>query len=48
MLEFPSEGAAATLRQLFEGQLTEFGHEPKSIQVIVASTDLKLHLVDDS
>ena len=48
MLELPSDGTLATLRQLIEGKLIELGHEPRNIQVIVASADSKLYLVDES
>ena len=48
MLELPSEGTAATLRQLIEGKLVELEYEPRNIQVIVTSADSKLYLVDES
>ena len=48
MLELPSEGTAATLRQVIEGKLLELGHEPRNTQIIVASADSKLYLVDES
>ena len=48
MLELPSQGTAATLRQLIEGKLVELEYEPRNIQVIVASADSKLYLVDES
>ena len=48
MLELPSKGTVATLRQLIEGKLVELEYEPRNIQVIVASADSKLYLVDES
>ena len=48
MLELPSDGTSATLRQLIEGKLIELGHEPRNVQVIVASADSKLYLADES
>ena len=48
MLELPSEGTSATLRQVIEGKLLELGHEPRNTQIIVASADSKLYLVDES
>lgn len=48
MLELSSEGTSATLRQLIEGKMVELGHKPRNTQVIVASTDSKLYLVDKS
>ena len=48
MLELPSEGTSATLRQVIEGKLVELGHEPRNTQVIVASVDSTLYLVDES
>ena len=48
MLELPSEGTSATLRQVIEGKLLELGHEPSNTQIIVVSADLKLYLVDES
>ena len=48
MLELPSDGTSATLRQLIKGKLIELGHEPRNVQVIVASADSKLYLVDES
>ena len=48
MLELPSEGTVAMLRQLIEGKLVELEYEPRNIQVIVASSDSKLYLVDES
>ena len=48
MLELPSEGTAATLRQLIEEKLVELEYEPRNIQVIVASANSKLYLVDES
>ena len=30
MLELPSEGISATLRQVIEGKLLELGHEPRN------------------
>jgi len=48
MLALLPEGMSATLRQLIERKLVELGHEPRNTQVIVASADLKLYLVDES
>ena len=48
MLELPFEGTAAMLRQLIEEKLIELEYEPRNIQVIVASADSKLYLVDES
>ena len=48
MLELPSEGTAAMLRQLIEEKLVELEYEPRNIQVIVTSVDSKLYLVDES
>ena len=48
MLELPSDGTSATLRQLIEWKLIELGQEPRTIQVIVASADSKLYLVGES
>ena len=48
MLELPSEGTSAMLRQLIEGKLVELGREPRNTQVIAASVDSTLHLVDKS
>ena len=48
MLELPSEGTSATLRQVIEGKLLELGHEPRNTQIIVASADSKLYLADES
>ena len=48
MLELPSEGTSVTLRQVLEGKLLELGHERSNTQIIVASADSKLYLVDES
>ena len=48
MLELPSEGTAATLRQLIEGKLVELEYEPRNVQVVVANANSKLYLVNES
>ena len=48
MLELLSEGISVTLRQVIEGKSLELGHEPRNTQIIVASADSKLYLVDES
>ena len=48
MLELLYEGTTATLRQFIEGKLAELGHKPRNVQLVVASANSKLYLVDDS
>ena len=46
-LELSTDATLAETRLIVEGKLTELGHEPIGVQVILSDTDETLYLVDE-